>query len=66
MVDVPTRTHTNVLKANNEDNGYAGRRDAEQEEYMQDDLSEGDVEEGEATPQAGPVIENNATTLQDM
>ena len=49
----------------NEDNVSAGRRDVEQEEYMQDDRPEGDVEQGEATPQAGPMIENDATTLQD-
>ena len=65
MVEVRTGTHTDVLTTDNEDNGHAGRRDVEQEEYMQDDLPEGDVEQGEATPQAGPVIENDATTLQD-
>ena len=65
MVEVDTGTHTDVLKADNEDNGRAGRRDVEQKEYMQDDVPEGDVEWGKATPQAGPVIENDATALQD-
>ena len=65
MVEVDTGTHIDVLTADNEGNGRAGRRDVQQEEYMQDDVPEGDVEQGEATPQADPVIENDATTLQD-
>ena len=65
MVEVDPGTHTDVLTADNEGNGRAGQRNGKQEEYMPDDLPEGDVERGEAPPQAGPVIENDATTLQD-
>ena len=44
IVEVDTGTHTDVLTADNEGNRRAGRQDVEQEEYMQDDVPEGDVE----------------------
>ena len=66
IVEVDTGTHTDVLTADNGDDGHAGRRDVEQEEYMQDDLPEGDVEQGRLGLRLiDPVIENDATTSQD-
>ena len=48
----------------NEDDGRVGREEG-REEHTEDSVLGGDTELGEATPQAGLVIGDGNTTLQD-